>query len=274
MSVSSFRYSVVTSAGPSTPALVQHVSSASNPAGFSVSGDNFIFTPPNPVGAHNCIELKISFPSGHTATITDNNGNTWPGSPAVSADSGSMISAIFVLPNANIGRTFFTISFGTRILPVQYTYSEWSGIALSSPVNGTSSAANVIGSSLATGSFTPTTNNDANGGNIISAYYALSSTSAASNPSTWVAGGSFTLLDANIGWVDNKGFPTASQYLIQSTQASINPSITTTGDTTDHFNCVAVALKAAPAGTPSPSTGIYVNKIIHTSNDLVPPVGT
>jgi len=183
-----------------------------------------------------------------------------------------MVAAIFVLPNANAGRTFFTVSFGTHINPVQYVYSEWCNVATASPANGTASANTVAGASLATGAFTPG-NNDANGGNLVFAYYAPSVGSVASNPSTWVSGGSFSLLDGNIGWVDNKGFPTASQQFVQTASASINPGITATGDTADHFNCVAVALKAASAGTPKPASGIYVNKVIHTANDVVPPVG-
>src|SRR5258706_1735716 len=53
---------------------------------------------------------------------------------------------------------------------------------------------------------------------------------------------------------------------IQPVQGSINPGITATGDTTNGYNCVAIAVKASAgaAGSPRPA-GIYINKILHNS---------
>jgi hypothetical protein len=249
--------------GPPTPSLIQMVSSTTNnPALTADAGDNFKFFLPNAVGAGNCLVLAITYPNGVTPTVTDNNGNTWPGSAAVSADAGSgnCVSAIYVLPNANAGVTRVNVAIGSNISPMQYTITEWNNVATVSPVNGSHGAAAVSGTALAAGSFTPG-NNNANGGNLVFAYFAISNTFSSGNPTNWVTGGSFVLLDGDISWSTTQGFPKASQFFVQTISASINPGITSTGDT-ETYNCVAVALKAANAGTPIPS-GIHVNKIIH-----------
>src|SRR5258708_29636601 len=186
------------------PTLVQHVSSSANPVGVGISGNNFKFTLPNPVGSGNCLILGMSYPSGNTATVTDNNGNIWPVSPAVSGSAGvgNYVASIFVLPNAKAGLTSITVSFGSAVIPFNYTISEFNNIAAVNPVNGTSQTANKAGSSLTTGSFTPG-NNDANGGNLIWNYYAISR-GASGNPTSWVSGGGFTLLDADRAWITNQ----------------------------------------------------------------------
>jgi hypothetical protein len=247
-----------------TPTLIQHVASSANSIAYVTAASNRYTIPiPNPVGAGNCIVMGVTYPHGTTISISDNNGNSWPASPAVSADGGpgTNISAIFVLPNANAGQITLTVTFGTSIQPFQYTISEFNNVATTSPVNGTSSAASQAGASLATGSFTPG-NNDANGGNVIWNYYAIVDGSASGNPTSWVSDGSFTLLDGDVSGTGDQGFPHASQWYLQTTSAAINPTITATADTADSYNGVAVALKAASAGTPKPS-GIHIDKIIH-----------
>src|SRR5882724_5228490 len=119
------------------PTLVQHITSSANPAGVGISGDNFKMPIGNPVGAGNCLVLGMTYPHGSTPTVTDNNGNTWSGSPAVSADGGvgGYVSAIFVLANANAGLTTITVAFGTgnaTIIPFQYTLSEFNNVATAS----------------------------------------------------------------------------------------------------------------------------------------------
>jgi hypothetical protein len=119
---------------------------------------------------------------------------------------------------------------------------------------------------LTTGSFVPA-NNDANGGNLIWNYYAVSG-GANGNPTSWVPGTGFTLPDADIAWNANQGFPHATQYFIQSAAAPINPGITATG-TTIGFNALAVALRAASAGVAA-SSGSHINKIIHQTTNAPP----
>jgi hypothetical protein len=102
-------------------------------------------------------------------------------------------------------------------------------------------------------------------------YYAVSA-GADGNPTSWVPGTGFTLLDADIAWNTNQGFPHASQYFIQAATAPINPGITASG-TTNGFNAVAVALRAASTGVAAPS-GIHINKIIHRTTNAPPSTWT
>lgn len=245
------------------PVLVQHVASASNLLGLGLSGDNFKIPTPNAVLSGNILVLTLNYPHAQTPTITDNNGNTWPASPSVSADNGvgNYVLGTFVLPNARAGQTTLTVSFGSSINPFQYTLSEFNNIALASPVNGTSSAAGAHGAALNTGSFTPG-NNDAAGGNLILSYFGPGAATSA-HPTDWVPGSGFALLDADIYDGDNNGFPHASQWRVQTTSGAINPGITATGDSTNAYNCVSLALKCAVAGTAPAATGIRIVKLIH-----------
>jgi hypothetical protein len=212
--------------------------------------------------------MGLTYPSGNNPTITDNNGNIWPATAAVSADAGpgGNITSIWVLTNANAGQTAITVSFASAIIPFNYVVSEFNNVATAGPISGTSVAANGAGPSLTTGSFVPA-NNDANGGNLIWNYYAISG-AANGNPTSWVPGTGFTLLDADIAWNTNQGFPHATQYFVQVATAPINPGITANG-TTNGFNAVAVALRAASAGIAAPS-GIHINKIIHQTTNVPP----
>src|SRR5882762_76683 len=106
-------------AGPGTPTLIQHVASSTNPPGLGISGNYFNIPIPNAVGAGNCLVFCITYPSGSTPTITDNNGNSWPAA-AVSVNSGTNVSAIYALPNANAGLTTITVSFAAAVIPFNY----------------------------------------------------------------------------------------------------------------------------------------------------------
>lgn len=250
----------------------------------------------------NAVILGISYPHGSAPTsITDNNGNTWP-AVTVTADegTGNYVAAIYVLFSPIAALTTLTVGFAATVLPFQYTLTEVANVG---SVDVSAGTAGVTGPSLATGSMTTTANGD-----FIWAYYALAAT-ASNNPSSWVPASGFTLLDGDIAWSDKKGFPHASQWMVQGSAGAINPGITATGDTTDLYNCVAVALKAS-GGTPKviqhiasscnpvgisgtsgknfkipiqnalggvgyvPGSGnMYVNKVIHMTADL-PPTGS
>ena len=257
--------------GVGQPVLIQHVSSTSNPfPGNGISGNNFKIPLPNPVLAGDALVLAISYPNGVTPTITDNLGDTWPSSAACTANNGSgnIVSAIYVLPNSKAGTASrpgtITIGFGSAVQPFQYTISEFNNIATSSPVNGCKQATglspNASTAVIDPGSFTPTTNNNANGGDVIWNYTAVAATSSGS-PTKWTSASGFTLLDGDINST-YPGFPHASQWYVQATQAAVDPKITSTGDTGDTFNSVTVALKVARAGGSVPN-GIHINKILH-----------
>jgi hypothetical protein len=231
-------------------------------------GNAFKFSLPNSVGAGNLLVLKITYPNGKTvSTISDTVNGSWSTTAAVTArgGTGNNDTSIFLFPNSGSGVLTITINFNSMVQPAIFTLMEWSGIATSSPNNGTTGNPTVTGPTLSCGSFTPT-NNNANGGNLILAFFDFANgASAGGNPTSWSAGTSFTLMDADIGWGTNHGgLPKASEYFVQTTSAAINPGMTSTGDSADQFNCVAIALALGSAGTQG--SGLRVNKFIEQFN--------
>ena len=249
-----------------TPTLSQHISSSTNPIGIGNPGNAYQFTLPNPVGAGNCLILGLSYAwsEDRTVSVSDNNGNRWPANPAVTTnDRENLISSIFILANANAGVTTITVTFNDYINPVQYTLSEFFNVDTVSPVSGQSSNA-TASPILTTERFRPR-NNDENGGNLIWNYYCLSEVSSPNWVTAFTPRDAFTLLDADIGF-HAQGIQHASQYWVQSIAAEVNPSITasSTPANGDHFLALAVALKAASAGT-APPGGIRIVRINHNT---------
>jgi hypothetical protein len=253
-----------------TPTLVQHVASTSQPIGKGEAGNNYVFTLPNPVLAGNCLILGVARRSGTSfasTPVTDSNGNAWPTTPSASvADANGKIDlAIFVLPNAHAGTTTITVHFTAAIQPFSYTVSEFYDVASSSPVNGSSGASSVSAPNIHTGTFTPG-DNDASGGNLIWSFFWADDTFG-SDVTAFAAGGSFTLLDANIFWHTDASAHSASQYHVQTTSASITPGMTATMGTNGSFVGLSIALRAAHAGT-APSAGIRIVKVLHFTNEV------
>jgi hypothetical protein len=264
-----------------TPTLVQHVSSNAEPEAGGNSGNDWAFWLPNPVGGNggvtagqpsgNCLVLAITYAysATRTVTVTDNNGNTWP-APAVTVNDANQFhaaAAIYVLPNAKAGSTKITVSFDAALLHFSYTVSEFNNVATVSPVDATFSAY-PTGPTVTASSGTPTQDGD------LIYNFVSSSGDAFGHPvSQFTAGTGFALLDANIArgqGAGQAGQQHASQWLIQSMAAAIAPSMTAAQATHDDFPTVGVALKAASAGSPAPSVGIYVNRIHHFTDDIAP----
>ena len=225
------------------PVLVQHLSSSTN--NQSSYGNNFRFTLPNPVRAGNTLVVGLShgYSATRRVTIVDSNGNAWPTAPAVTASNETITSSIYVLPNAKAGVTTMTISLDAIVLPFQYDVSEFTGIAQTSPVNGTCGSATTASPNLSCGGFTPG-NNDANGGNLVWAYYVDNRGASYSHRATRFApGAGLRLESANTAWGD-QGMPTAVASALQPAAARIDPSMhVTIPGGTDTFNVVAVALR-------------------------------
>ncbi len=253
--------------GSGSPVLIQHVASSANPVGLGNPGNNFKIPLPNPVLAGDALVLAITYPHGSTPTVSDSLGQSWPAA-AITKDggSGNYASQIYVLCGSAGGTDTITVGLGSSTLPFEYTVSEFNNVATTGCVDGSVGGANLSpgGSAMISpGTFTPATNNDANGGHIIWSYTAISA-NASGNPTAWSAGTGFTLLDGDIAWFDKQGFPHASQWDLQTTNAAVTPSIASTGDTSDVFNSVSVALLVASSGGTLPST-IHINKILHNS---------
>lgn len=260
--------------GNGVPALVQNVSSSTNPVGIGIDGNDFKFAMPNAVLAGNALVLKVAYLHGASfaaTPISDSNGNAWPTTPSASlSDSNLNLDlAVFVLPNANPGPTTLTIHFTARIHPVQYDCSEWVNVATSSPLSGTAKASNVATPSVAAGSFAPV-NNDSGGGNLIIQYAVDDDDAGGGGAITgFAAGPGFTLLDADIAWAGDTNSYHASQFSVQATAAPVNPTLTASGGP-QHFATLAIALRAAPAGTAPPASGIRIVKVHHFTNEIPP----
>lgn len=222
------------------------------------------FTMPTAVGAGNRLVLIVAYSTTTAPTITDNNGNSWPAG-SVTASSGAVDLTIWDLKNANAGTTTITIAFGAAQQPVWWECQEWSGLSTSLGNSGTNQTASVLAPNLAFAApFTPT-NNNANGGNLILAFYYDAATAGDVGPTTFSPGSGFTPMEANVISKSTSGqmLPNASEYFVQTPFASINPGMTANGDTIAHYNCVAIALPLFPgAGTPPSSSAIRIAKSI------------
>lgn len=259
-------------AGVPVPQMVQMIASATNVGGGvydSVAGNNFTYK--KEVQAGNAILILCTWPNGSTPTFTDNNGNTWPAVvTAVNNIIGNNNSGYCLLTGARAGVTTIKATFASAVIPFHWNIIEYYNVT---GHNGVSpGSANATGPSLSCGSFTPG-NNNAGGGNLIVSYFAISTndTTTTNGPNPWTAGSGQTLLEADMSCYfgtqtapQQGGFAHATQSILQTTAAAINPAITATSDTTNTYNCFAVALTVGAAGTPRPST-IWIAKIIHQS---------
>jgi hypothetical protein len=213
--------------------------------------------------------MGVTAPTGITVSISDALAGSWSAAVCNASGGGGNTTAwVFVQPlGTSGGADTITIDVGaSNTQPVQFDITFWQNINTSSPVNGslcTGIISPEAGGVINPGSFTPA-DNDSNGGNVIWNYTPICTGYASSNPTSWVPGSGFTLLNGDILWATGQGFPEASQYYLQTTAASVQPSITATGDTADCFNSATVALAVANNGAVAPST-IHVVAIGHES---------
>ncbi len=245
-----------------TAQLVQAIYAQGNNANISSSpGNTYKFTLPEPVGTGNCLVLLQTFTNSVTVSaISDNINGSWSTTAAQACAGANNNTNFYLKAGVSAGVTTVTVVFSGTVQGQPFTLMEWSGIATSSPADGGASnpSQNYNGTTpISTGAFTPATNNDANGGHLILAGFYLDPFAATSHPTDFIASSGFTLLHADIGWEANGGLPKAASYQVQTTNGSVNPAMTPTGDTNaaDTYNCVALALKLSPgAGTPPSSS--------------------
>jgi hypothetical protein len=255
--------------GTVTPIMFQHIASSTNPTGVGIPGHAFVFHTES-LPANTVAVMGVSALANVSVSISDTLAGSWSAALCSgSGGAGNTTASVFVQPlGASGGTDTITIDVGpSDTQPVQFDITFWQNINTSSPTNGALCKGNITagaGGAVSPGSFTPTMNNDANGGNLIWNYTPICTGYAASNPTSWVPASGFSLLNGDIVWTNDQGFPEASQYYVQSTQASVTPSITATGDTADCFNSASVALQIADNGA-SPPSSIHVVAIGHES---------
>ncbi|HWW92231.1 MAG TPA: Ig-like domain-containing protein [Vicinamibacteria bacterium] len=244
---------------PARPTLVQNLSTYTN-RDVEV-GNDFIINLANPTLANNCLILALTnaYSPTRTITVSDDKGNPWTTGPHTDFVANGETTTILYALGAAAGTQRITIHFDASIFNVHATVSEWYNIATTAAVNG-SSAASDVASPVSPGAFTPG-NNDANGGNLIY-HHAIAIPGAGSlgNLASFVSAinvaTGFSLASAN------RELASISQYTVQTTAAAINPTLTV-GEA-DHFNTIAVAFKAAVAGTAPSAKGIRVQNMQHT----------
>ena len=248
-----------TTAAPARPTLVQNLSTYTN-RDVEV-GNDFIINLASPTLANNCLILALTnaYSSTRTITVSDDKGNPWTTGPHTDFVANTETTTIFYALGVAAGTQSITIHFDASIFNVHATVSEWYNIATTVAVNG-SSAASDVASPVSPGAFTPG-NNDANGGNLIYHHaIAIPGSGSLGNLASFVSAinvdTGFTLASAN------RELASISQYTVQTTAAAINPTLTV-GEA-DHFNTIAVAFKAAVAGTAPSTNGIRVQNVQHT----------
>ncbi len=241
---------------PATPTLVQHVAGGMD----NHFATTLTLSLPHPSGAGNALILGIRFnAAGSIAGVGDNLGNAWFAGPTVANVSGSIGTrvALFYALNVAPGTQTIAVAFnglagptGSKAFP-QAVVSEFCNVAALAALDGQNGNA----SSAVSGTITSSAAGDLiyQWGVVVSSIDAANG--AQFNGSGITAGNGFTLLSADL----QAG--SADQYLVQAAAGGVTPAFSPSGSET--WASVAMALKAAPGGTPAP-TGIRIVHVQHT----------
>jgi hypothetical protein len=289
-----FNGAAVRFAHSAVPIMFQHIASSTNTPGNGDTGHAFVLNtealPPNTV-----VVMAVTVPASVTrVTISDTLVGSWaPSVCTATGGTGNNKVWLFVQPLGSTGGGD-TISWdvgSSNISPFQATLTFFENLS-SSPVDGHSCSASggltpakpqgansmvhpdskipTSGGVVSSGSFTPSTDNDANGGHVIWSYIGQFDSDGSCVATGWTAASGFTLLNGDIAWcqsVGQDGFAHASEWETQATNGPVTASFTGAGESGsgDRFNYVAVALLVADNGATAPST-IHVASILHESS--------
>jgi len=230
-----------------TPALVYSKSlSATNE-----SGNNFKIQYGGSMGtgtlANNLLVLTMTYPAGATvSSIVDNKSSVY--SFGVSTTSGWTTAAYYVA-GVPSGITQIAVNFSGAVADWHGAIREFSGVATNSPIDGTCSNNAAAPSLLQCGTAISTSTS----GDLI-----LASTMLVGGLGSSLCGNTSTSIDAGANFILDSADPycsDAEEEYIQSAAGTINPSFAITGNR-DAFNFIAMAFKAATAGTRP--TGMYI----------------
>ena len=236
----------------STPALVY----ANNLAAPGEPGNNFKIQYGGSMGtgtlADNLLTLRMTYPHGSTlASITDNKSSTYVLGTSTDSGSGGWVTAIYYVPGVAAGITQITIGFSASVADWHGSVMEYSGVATSSPLDGTCSN---HGTEIACNApITTTGSNDL----VVSSMIGLGGSIYTNTLSTIAPGSSFFFDAADTQCSD------ADEEYIQASPGSVTPSFSVTGSS-EAFNIVGVAFKSAMAGTRP--AGMY---ILHEQHEQI-----
>jgi hypothetical protein len=233
------------------PTVSQHVS-CSTTGGDAQS--SYTCRLPNATLSNNLIVFGVTYSSSATsASVTDDAGNSYR--LGVSQDDGNQVVSIYYSTASNPGARAVTISF-TDPVPnyISATASEFYNVSVAPH----DAASHRIGSNTTTvlaGALTPTSDGDL--------IYQYAIENSVGYVQSWIQGSSpWALLSADR--LDGQ----VAQYQVQSTAASINPSLSMSP--AGNFNSVAIAFQADSVGTP-PTPGM---RIVHEQHNSWRSVGS
>src|SRR5579859_2775543 len=130
---------VAASAHAQTPTLVHSKSLSTS----GENGNNFKIVYGGSMGtgtlAGNLLTLRMTYPHGATlSSISDNKSSTY--TLGVSVDSGSWVTVLYYVAGAPAGITQITVSFTSSTADWHAALQEFSGVATTSPADGTCSS--------------------------------------------------------------------------------------------------------------------------------------
>jgi hypothetical protein len=199
----------------------------------------------------NLLTLRMTYPHGSTiSSISDNKSSTY--TLGVSADSAASgwESVLYYVPGAAAGITQITVNFSQSVADWHGAVEEYSGVATSSPGDGTCSSATTTPANVQCSAAIVT---GASGDLIVASTMLVGGLGGnlCGNTSTSIAPGGSFVLDAADPFCGD-----AEEEFVQSAAGSITPSFSVAGNS-DAFNIVAMAFKAS-AGTGTNPTGMYI----------------
>ena len=234
------------SAASDPPAFVQHVDINQ----FGQGGSNItslLIRLPNLTLANNCVVVSIANSGPATvSSVTDDKGNTY--TIAKSETDGGYLVSVYVAQGVTAGARLITVTFSGATDFISAKVTEFAGIATSGAVDATSG--NIANSTTITaGSITPTQTGD------LLYQVGFQDTGVAPAASSFTVGS-----QSNIAWAFVPGGVSIwdgsyAQYGQYNSTSAIDPTLTV--NTPQNYLSVALALKAASAGT-TPAPGIRV----------------
>jgi hypothetical protein len=248
---SSVTLTVNSSGGSGTAELVQHVSSSNTRGGGAVNNAFaspycYHFQLPNPTTAGNAVVVGFTFNGNSTPSVHDDKGNSY--SVQVNYYDSADTQSIGIATAFNIAAGARVVSVCFNADPGGYTQPMATEFANVIGIDGSGSAAQGTGTSVASGSLTPSVSGDL-------AYQVAFSLSV--NQSSFTAGSqsniSWSLLSADIldGW--------AAQYGTYNSTAAINPSLSM--GTSQKWISAGLLLKSGTSGgVPS---GMRIVHLVH-----------
>jgi hypothetical protein len=237
-----------------TPTLVQHVSGSNTRDNGFASPYCYYYQLPNPTTAGNAVVVGFTFNGNPTPTVTDdkNDGFTIAQNyyDATDTQSIGIAMAFGVSSGARVISLCFSADPGGYVQPMA---TEFDNVTA---VDGVGAGSHGIGTSVTTGSLTPSSDGDL----VVQVVTSLS-VKQSSFAAGAIGSGNGHLLSADLmdGW--------AGQYGIAS--GAVTPTMTM--GTSDKWLSAAVLLKAGSAG--GVPTGMRIVHLVHENVPYNPPAG-